>query len=180
MPPRNSYTILSIAQNAPQAAIKKAFRAGAIKHHPDRNHGSEVATARFIEIQEAFAELSDPVRRAALDEELQRLANLDRIMEGIFGPRKTGEKKQRANPRPAASSSASRPKSTRPSKAPRAAAPTPRRAPPRPADPPRVERPSNYMIQAIQKNGHLPVGKQILWAALGFAADFLEGMARSR
>ena len=50
------YQTLGIGRDASQEEIKKAFRSLASKHHPDK--GGD--TAKFQEIQEAYATLSDP------------------------------------------------------------------------------------------------------------------------
>ena len=58
--------MLGIDRGAEQKAVKDAFRNLAMKYHPDRNKeaGSE---ARFKEIAEAYAVLSDPKKRAEYD-----------------------------------------------------------------------------------------------------------------
>ena len=57
------YSTLGISKNATQDEIKKAFRSLASKHHPDK--GGD--TAKFQEIQTAYATLSDPDKRAEYD-----------------------------------------------------------------------------------------------------------------
>ncbi len=64
---RDYYEVLGIAQNASDDDIKKAFRALAMKNHPDRNAGDEEAAARFKEASEAYAVLSDPQKRHTYD-----------------------------------------------------------------------------------------------------------------
>lgn len=49
------YTILGVQRTSSTEDIKKAFRALAMKHHPDRAGGNE---ARFKEISEAYAFLN--------------------------------------------------------------------------------------------------------------------------
>jgi len=66
---KDYYQILSIARTATASDIKQAFRRLASQHHPDR--GGD--TARFQEIQEAYAVLGDPERRAEYDNPRQRL-----------------------------------------------------------------------------------------------------------
>lgn len=65
-PQRDFYTVLGVARDADQAAIKAAFRELALKYHPDRNKelGAE---DRFKEIAEAYAVLSDPEKRQRYD-----------------------------------------------------------------------------------------------------------------
>ncbi len=55
---KNYYKILGLRRSASEAEIKKAYRALAIKYHPDKNPSRE-ATSRFTEIAEAYDVLSD-------------------------------------------------------------------------------------------------------------------------
>jgi molecular chaperone DnaJ len=64
---RDYYEILGVDRSADDAALKSAFRKMAMVHHPDQNGGSEEASARFKEINEAYSILSDPQKRAAYD-----------------------------------------------------------------------------------------------------------------
>ena len=59
--------MLGVDRGADDAAIKSAFRKGAMKFHPDRNQGDESAEQKFKEINEAYEVLSDPQKRAAYD-----------------------------------------------------------------------------------------------------------------
>ncbi|NIR31125.1 MAG: J domain-containing protein [Gammaproteobacteria bacterium] len=63
---RDYYEVLGVPRNADAKAIKDAFRRLALKYHPDRNKAPE-AEARFKEIAEAYAVLSDPKKRAEYD-----------------------------------------------------------------------------------------------------------------
>jgi molecular chaperone DnaJ len=64
---RDYYDILGVDRGCDGAGLKSAFRKQAMEHHPDRNGGSEDASARFKEINEAYSILSDPQKRAAYD-----------------------------------------------------------------------------------------------------------------
>jgi len=61
------YERLEIAQDADEAAIKKAYRKLAMKFHPDKNAGDASAAEKFKEISEAYEILSDGEKRAAYD-----------------------------------------------------------------------------------------------------------------
>jgi len=63
---RDYYEVLGVSREADAKTIKDAFRELALKYHPDRNKAPE-AEARFKEIAEAYAILSDPKKRADYD-----------------------------------------------------------------------------------------------------------------
>jgi hypothetical protein len=70
VPLKDHYATLGIAPAATAADVKKAYRALALKYHPDRSHAaSETGEARFREVQEAYDVLSSTARRARYDEE---------------------------------------------------------------------------------------------------------------
>ena len=61
------YATLGVTRDADDAAIKSAFRKGAMKFHPDRNGDDPEAEHKFKKINEAYEILSDPQKRAAYD-----------------------------------------------------------------------------------------------------------------
>jgi molecular chaperone DnaJ len=63
---RDYYEILGLSPDADAKAIKQAFKRLAMKYHPDRNKSAD-AEARFKEVAEAYAVLSDPKKRASYD-----------------------------------------------------------------------------------------------------------------
>jgi molecular chaperone DnaJ len=63
---RDYYTILGVGRNASDAEIKRAYRQQARQYHPDVNKAPD-AEARFKEINEAYAVLNDPRKRATYD-----------------------------------------------------------------------------------------------------------------
>jgi molecular chaperone DnaJ len=68
MSKRDYYAVLGVAKNASTDEIKRSYRKMAMKHHPDRNREDKNAQAKFQEIQEAYAVLSDAKKRAAYDQ----------------------------------------------------------------------------------------------------------------
>lgn len=65
---KDFYKILGIDRKASVAEIKKAYRKLARKHHPDLNPGDKASEAKFKEIQEAYAVLSDPKKKKQYDQ----------------------------------------------------------------------------------------------------------------
>jgi len=63
---RDYYEVLGIPKTASAEEIKSAFRKLARQYHPDVNHAPD-AEEKFKEINEAFAILNDPEKRAAYD-----------------------------------------------------------------------------------------------------------------
>jgi molecular chaperone DnaJ len=64
---KDFYAILGVPKDADQAAIKKAYRRLARKHHPDQNAGDATAEQRFKDVGEAHAVLADPKQREEYD-----------------------------------------------------------------------------------------------------------------
>jgi len=62
----NPYDILGVSPTASTDDIKKAYRALAMRHHPDRNPTAS-AEVRFNAIKKAYELLSDPQKRAEYD-----------------------------------------------------------------------------------------------------------------
>jgi len=69
---RTHYDVLGVAADTPPVVIKAAFRALAKEYHPDGAGRQEADSERFIEIQHAYAILSDPAARTAYDHELRQ------------------------------------------------------------------------------------------------------------
>ncbi|MBQ7381032.1 MAG: molecular chaperone DnaJ [Clostridia bacterium] len=65
---RDYYEVLGIDKGADDAAIKKAYRVLAKKYHPDMNPNDKEAEAKFKEVNEAYAVLSDPQKKAQYDQ----------------------------------------------------------------------------------------------------------------
>ena len=64
---RDYYDILSVDKKASQAEIKKAYRALALKYHPDKNKEKEAAE-KFKEVTAAYEVLSDSKKRQTYDQ----------------------------------------------------------------------------------------------------------------
>ena len=60
---RDYYEVLGVERGASESVIKNSFRSLARKFHPDKNPGDDGAEAKFKEIQEAYAILSNPQER---------------------------------------------------------------------------------------------------------------------
>ncbi|WP_277188552.1 J domain-containing protein [Caballeronia sp. BR00000012568055] len=71
------YDTLGVDEHATEEQLKRAYRKAAMRFHPDRNTGNEdIARAKFQELKEAYAILSDPAQREVYDrifaEEMER------------------------------------------------------------------------------------------------------------
>jgi curved DNA-binding protein len=64
---KDYYDTLGVARDATQEDIKKSFRKLARKYHPDVSREKD-AEARMKDVNEAYAVLSDPEKRAAYDQ----------------------------------------------------------------------------------------------------------------
>ena len=65
---KDYYKILGVDKKATEAQIKKAYRALAVKYHPDKNPGNKESEEKFKTINEANEVLSDPEKRKKYDE----------------------------------------------------------------------------------------------------------------
>jgi len=64
----NFYKLLEVDRQASPEVIKQAYRALALRHHPDRHPGdNSLNDAQMRLINEAYEVLSDPLRREAYD-----------------------------------------------------------------------------------------------------------------
>ncbi len=92
---KNYYHILGVTQQATADEIKRAYRKLASQHHPDK--GGD--TARFQEIQEAYAVLSDLEKRQQYDNPMPQFSqggspfDFDAIFN-IFGADLRGQRRQ--------------------------------------------------------------------------------------
>ena len=65
---KDYYKILGVDKKADANEIKKAFRALAVKYHPDKNPGNKEAEEKFKQANEANEVLSNPEKRKQYDE----------------------------------------------------------------------------------------------------------------
>lgn len=68
MSKQDYYKILGVGKAATPEEIKKAYRALALKYHPDRNPNNKEAEAQFKEASEAYEVLSDAEKRQQYDQ----------------------------------------------------------------------------------------------------------------
>lgn len=65
---RDYYEILGVSKTADETELKKAYRTLAKQCHPDTHPGDADAEAKFKELSEAYAVLSDPEKRRQYDQ----------------------------------------------------------------------------------------------------------------
>jgi curved DNA-binding protein len=106
----NHWVVLGLQPGADAAALKRAFRQQARRWHPDLNGNDPHAEEQFKAVNEAYAVLSDPVRRqqweSGLDDSSAAAADLDPFAVGfpefeayldvLFGRRRRPAGDQRA------------------------------------------------------------------------------------
>ena len=61
------YELLEVERTADDATLKSSYRRLAMRYHPDKNQGCTDSESKFKAINEAYACLSDPQKRAAYD-----------------------------------------------------------------------------------------------------------------
>ena len=77
------WSLLGLEPESDQVQLKRAFRREARRWHPDLNGNDPVAEERFKLVNEAYAVLSDPRRRADWEKGQGRTVSLDPFAEGF-------------------------------------------------------------------------------------------------
>ena len=67
MSKRDYYEVLEVTRTASDTEIKSSYRRLAMKFHPDRNAGDQLAEEKFKECAEAYAILADAEKRSLYD-----------------------------------------------------------------------------------------------------------------
>ncbi|MEI8356666.1 MAG: J domain-containing protein [Deltaproteobacteria bacterium] len=65
---KDYYQVLGLKKGSSPEEIKRSYRKHAVKYHPDKNQGNKEAEEKFKEINEAYAVLSDPQKKAQYDQ----------------------------------------------------------------------------------------------------------------
>ena len=85
------YELLGVSRETDSGSIKTAYRKLALKYHPDRNPGDAEAEETFKQLNEAYAVLSDPEKRArydrygSADPQAQFSGDIFDIFSSVFG-----------------------------------------------------------------------------------------------
>ncbi|WP_166851173.1 DnaJ C-terminal domain-containing protein [Isoptericola sp. BMS4] len=87
---KDFYAALGVSKDADDATIKKAYRKLARQYHPDQNPGDAAAEAKFKEIGEAYAVLSDTEQRQQYDAVRTMAGGGARFSAGPGGPGANG------------------------------------------------------------------------------------------
>src|SRR6476661_3895447 len=80
---KDLYKTLGVAENADEAAVKKAYRKLAKEYHPDVTGNDKKKTERFKEINEAYAVLGDAQKRKEYDRLKHAPVRPDGMPEGF-------------------------------------------------------------------------------------------------
>jgi curved DNA-binding protein CbpA len=79
---QDPYIVLGVSPNASEDDIKRAYRQLAFRHHPDMNQMNQIASQIMQRINEAYAIVSDPVKRKEYDQEHGNLYKVPKLIKG--------------------------------------------------------------------------------------------------
>jgi DnaJ-class molecular chaperone len=71
---RTLYDMLEVSQFVTPNVLRAAYRSLVQSFHPDKNSGTDTASGRSAEINDAYSILSDPVKRLCYDKTLGQQA----------------------------------------------------------------------------------------------------------
>ncbi len=89
---KSLYEILEVSPRASSLVIQAAYRCLAQHYHPDKNPGCEDARERMVNINHAYAVLSDPEKRQKYDLS-QRITQDWRERRGLGSPTSPAQRK---------------------------------------------------------------------------------------
>mmetsp|Transcript_1381 Transcript_1381/g.3905 ORF Transcript_1381/g.3905 Transcript_1381/m.3905 type:complete len:191 (+) Transcript_1381:12-584(+) len=74
IPEGSAYAVLGVGRQVNAESLKAIYKSLAREWHPDRHQGPgrEAAEQKFQEISEAYQTLSDPIKRAMYDDEIDK------------------------------------------------------------------------------------------------------------
>jgi len=77
------YQVLGVPSSATMEQIKAAYRRQALRHHPDKNPGSDAAVERFKSVNDAYSVLSDAEKRSVYDIRRRGAAGVQALVGGL-------------------------------------------------------------------------------------------------
>lgn len=87
------YRILEVSPNASLEQVKQAYRRLVRLYHPDINKGSQ--DIHIKQLNEAYAVLSDPIKRTAYDIDRLEKLRYSMMLETIWLQQKTARQEQK-------------------------------------------------------------------------------------
>jgi curved DNA-binding protein CbpA len=80
---QDPYTVLGVSPNANMDDIRHAYRKLAFQYHPDVNQMNEIASINMQRINEAYAVISNPLKRKEIDIIMSRPVLMPKYTKGI-------------------------------------------------------------------------------------------------
>ena len=77
---RSPSAVLGVAEGAPAADVRRAYRRQALRYHPDRNPNDPAAQEAFLDVQRAYRALTETAAEDGLDAE-QVVAQMQRAAQ---------------------------------------------------------------------------------------------------